>query len=342
MAAKGYKISVYCRKGNSAHKDPYYKGVRLITLPTIKHKYFDTLAHTFLSVCRVIFTDTTIVYFCNPINSIFLLLPRLFGKKVIINVDGLEWKRAKWNKIGKFGHRACERLAALFAHTVIADSKGIQEYYMQRFKRKTCYISYGAYKVEIKDDLKILEHYGLKQRGYFLYVSRLEPENNAHIMINAYEKIKTEIPLIIVGSAPYAKTYIRELHATKDKRIKFLGAVYNEGYHALVNNSFVYLHGNEVGGTNPALLQAMAAGNCVVVNGVSFNKEVISDTGVWFEPGNPMDLKTKLEHLLCNPQEITKYRALSAERIRNHYNWEKITLEYESLFMRMQNSCTDK
>ena len=172
---------------------------------------------------------------------------------------------------------------------------------------------------------------GLKQRNYVLYVSRLEPDNNAHILVEAYEKVKGDMPLIIVGDAPYSNAYIRNLKSTEDKRIKFIGSIYGDGYFELLNNAFAYIHGNEVGGTNPALLEAMACGNCVIVNGVEFNKEVIADCGLWFELNNADDLKNKIEYLLDNPFEVEKYRSLAVERIRKYYNWDDVVEKTEKL-----------
>lgn len=335
LVAKGYTVSIYCRKDNSDWCKPLYKGVRLVILPTIKHKYFDTVAHTFLSVLHVSLSDADIVYICNAINSVFAIVPRLFSKRVIINVDGLEWKRAKWNKLGKWAYRASEWLATKLAHIIISDSRAIQEYYWERFKKETINISYGAERKEVLGSEVLLEKYGLKKRGYILYVSRLEPENNALIMIKAYEKVKTDMPLVIVGAAPYGRTYIDKLRSTKDPQVKFLGGIYGEGYCALQTHTYLYLHGNEVGGTNPALLETMAFGNCVVAIGVPFNKEVVGDAGFWFEPEDENDLASKIKYLLNNPQVVERYRILAGARIAKFYNWEDVVSKYEALFAGM-------
>jgi glycosyltransferase involved in cell wall biosynthesis len=332
LAAKGYAVSVYCRKGNSDWSGPFYKGVRLITLPTVKHKYFDTIAHTFLSAWHVSFSDTDIVYICNAINSVFAIVPRLFGKRVIINVDGLEWKRAKWNKLGKWAYQASEWIATKLAHVIISDSKAVQDYYRQRFNKETTNISYGAQRKEAPGADAVLEKYGLKERNYILYISRLEPENNALMMIKAYEKIKTDMPLVIVGAAPYGREYIDKLRSTKDPRVKFLGGIYGDGYCALQSHAYFYLHGNEVGGTNPALLEAMAFGNCVVAIGVPFNKEVVAEAGFCFEPGDEVDLRNKMEHLLGHPEIVEQYRSLAQKRISIFYNWDEVANQYEHLF----------
>lgn len=335
LAKKDYPVTVYCRPTMNPEKLTAYQGVRLKTLPTIKHKYLDTIVHAFLSVWHVAFSRHKIVYMCNAINSVFTIIPRLMGKIIIINVNGLEWKRAKWNRWGKWAYQVSEWLATKLAHVIISDSQAIQDYYHKRFKRDTVFISYGANIKNINDDVERITKLGLQRRGYFLYVSRLEHENNPHIIVKAFEKTKVNYPLVIVGDAPYGKPFIQQLRATDDPRIRFLGSRYGADYVALQRNAFIYFHGNEVGGTNPALLEAMGYGNCVIANGVHFNREVLGDAGVCFEPGNSDDLKEKIEQLVDQPEQIEIYRQRAAERIRRHYNWEDVVAEYEKLFQRL-------
>lgn len=329
LVRRGHKVTVYCRSHYTTIKNRLYKGVNLVVLPTVRHKYFDTIFHTLLSTLHVIFTDTEVVYFCNPVNSVFTVIPRIFGKKTLVNVDGLEWKRKKWNTLAKAVYKISERIATIFPNAIVTDSKAMQIYYKKTYGKDTEYISYGA---------DIRECVG-QERNFILYISRLEPENNAHILVKAYEKTKGNMPLIIVGDAPYNKRYIDELKSTKDPRIKFIGSLYGKAYFEMLGNAFLYVHGNEVGGTNPALLQAMASGNCVIVNGVDFNKEVIGDAGLWFEPNNIEDLKNKIEWLLDHPEEAEKYRHLAVNRIRKYYNWDEAVENTEKL---MKALCDEK
>lgn len=331
LAKKGHEVTVYCRANNIRTKERFYKGVRLTVLPAISHKYFDTVVHTFLATLHSLFTGNQILYYCNSVNAVFLALPRIFGKKVIINVDGLEWQRKKWNRLAKYIYRISEYLAVLFSNKVVTDSVIIRDYYKSKFGKITEYISYGADTTRYVPAGHVLEKLGIRQGKYMLYVSRLEPENNAHILIKAYEQVKTDMPLVIVGSAPYNTAYISELKSTKDKRIKFAGSIYGEGYFELLSNAFAYVHGNEVGGTNPALLQAMASGNCVIANGVNFNREVVKDCGLCYEPGNSQDLQNKIEYLLSHPLEAQNYREMAAERIKKYYNWDDVVNKTEKL-----------
>ncbi len=335
LVQRGHDVTVYCRSSHTKMPERIYKGVKLVVLPTIRHKYFDTVFHTFISTLHVLFTKIEVIYFCNSVNSIFTILPHLAGKKTLINVDGLEWRRKKWNKLAKAVYKISERIATIFPNKIVTDSIIIHDYYKNRFNKETEYISYGA---DIRGHIppgEIMRRHGLEGKRFILYVSRLEPENNAHILIAAYEKVGGGMPLVIVGDAPYNKPYIEKLKSTTDKRIKFLGSIYGDGYFELLTNAFAYVHGNEVGGTNPALLEAMASGNCVIVNGVDFNKEVISDCGLWFEPGNPDDLRNKIEYLFEHPQEVERYRRMAVERIRACYSWDKVVAKTEELMRKL-------
>lgn len=328
----GHLVTVYARRASVEGNSFFYEGIRIIVLPTIKHKYLDTVAHTFLSVFHAIFTKTDVMFFCNSINSIFMVMPRIFGKKCVINVGGLEWKRKKWGFVGRLAYKISELFSIQFSNAIVTDSKVLKSYYKERFNITTNYISYGADNIVKFSNNEILNRFGLTGKRFILYVSRLEPENNAHIVIKAYERVKTELPLVVAGDAPYAKKYISQLHNTKDKRIKFVGRISKDECHSLLSNSYLYIHGNEVGGTNPALLQAMACGNCVLVNGVNFNLEVIGDAGLWFEQSNSIDLKNKIEFLLGSPEVTDRYRLLAKERVKKYYSWDDVANSYEKLF----------
>ena len=325
-------MTVYCRSGYTEKDVSFYRGVKLVVLPTIRHKYFDTISHTFFSVMHVLFTRTDVIYFCNVVNSIFTFFPRLRGIKTVINVDGLEWKRKKWNSLARFIYRVSEFLATILPNAIITDSHGICTYYKKKFGKNTEYISYGADTEKYIAPGPVMEKWNLKKGRFFLYVSRLEPENNAHVIIWAYKNVKGDMPLVIVGDAPYNKPYINKLKATDDKRVKFTGSIYGDGYFELLSNAFAYIHGNEVGGTNPALLQAMASAKCVIVNGVDFNKEVIEDCGLWFKPGDAMGLKKKMEYILNNPQKAEEYGVAAKKRIKKCYNWDMV-IDKTELFM---------
>jgi len=332
LAARGHDVTVYGRKHYSTTSAPTYNGVNLVILPTIRHKYFDTVIHTLLSVLHAAPRRYDVILICNAANSIFAFIPRLFGTSTLVNVDGLERKRKKWNWIGQKYYLISEWLSTFLPTAIVTDAQVIQDYYATRYKKESEMIAYGA-EVARRAAPEKLFKFGLKPNQYVLYVSRLEPENNAHLVIEAYSRVKTDLPLVIVGGAPYAEEYIARLKNTNDPRVKFLGFVFGEDYRALQQNAYCYVHATEVGGTHPALIEAMGAGNCALTLDTPENLEVIGDAGIIYK--SVEDLAVYLQHVINDPTTIGEYRRRAMTRVIQYYNWEQITDQYEVLLARL-------
>jgi glycosyltransferase involved in cell wall biosynthesis len=328
LVARGHEVTVYGRAHYATGERHSYRGVNLVILPTIRHKYFDTVVHTFLSTLHALTRRYDVILICNAANSIFAFLPRLCGTPTLVNVDGLERKRKKWNWFGRKYYLLSEWLSTFMPTAIVTDAQVIQDYYATRYRKDSAMIAYGA-DVERRAEPALLGQYGLRPNRYILYVSRLEPENNAHLVIEAYERVQTDMPLVIVGGAPYAEEYIRRLKSTKDKRVKFLGFVFGQDYRALQQNAYCYVHATEVGGTHPALIEAMGAGNCALVLNTPENLEVMGEAGIGY--GSVEDLTRKMRWLLANPAAIGEYRQRAMSRVRQFYNWEQITDQYDLL-----------
>jgi glycosyltransferase involved in cell wall biosynthesis len=328
LAARGHQVTVYGRKHYSTIPEKFYRGVELITLPTIRHKYFDTVVHTFLSVLHASPRKYDIILICNAANSIFSFIPRLLGTPTLVNVDGLERKRKKWNWVGRTYYLISEWLSTFLPTAIVTDAQVIQDYYATRYKKESAMIAYGA-EVARRAAPEMLECFGLQPNNYVLYVSRLEPENNAHLVIEAFEKVSTEMPLVIVGGAPYAEEYIAELKSTRDPRVKFPGFVFGQDYRALQQNAYCYVHATEVGGTHPALIEAMGAGNCALTLNTPENREAINGAGIVYD--SVADLTAKLQQVIDHPEMIGEYRRRAMARVLELYNWEQITDQYEEL-----------
>ncbi|MFQ5772053.1 MAG: DUF1972 domain-containing protein [bacterium] len=327
----GHDVTVYGRTNSIQYQGNEYKGVRLIFLPTIGHKYFDTVAHTFLCVCHSLSQKYDVILICNSANAIFSWIPRLRGMTVLLNVDGLEWKRAKWNMLGKSFYKISEWLATWMPNAIVTDAREIQSYYINKFKKRSSFIPYGARIAHVKPN-EALQQFGLQPNRYILYVSRFEPENNPHLVVKAFEKVKTDFNLVMVGDAPYSDKFINELKSTKDARIIFTGYVFGKNYHELQSNSYFYIQATEVGGTHPALLEGMGHGNCVLANDVPEHREVLGEAGFYFNTNQNGDLTTKMEHLLNKPEIVEDYGKKALSRIQKYYTWKKIIVEYEKLF----------
>jgi glycosyltransferase involved in cell wall biosynthesis len=334
LVERGHEVTVYCRSNRCKIPERNYRGVRLVVLPTLSHKYFDTVVHTALSVIHGLFQGFDAVLICNSVNSLFSFIPRLAGSRVAVNVDGLEWQRAKWNRLGQWTYRASEFLATFLPNRIVTDSNTIRRYYLQKFQADSVFIPYGAETKTAGTDA-ILRRFNLDKRGYFLYVSRLEPENNAHRVIAAFEKVRTDMKLVIVGDAPYSSQYIQSLKRTTDPRIIFTGYVFGEGYREFRSHAYAYIQATEVGGTHPALLEAMGYGNCVLANDCPEHREVLEDKGLFFTLKDNTDLTEKMVWLLQNPDAVAGFRQGARDRIAKHYSWDQIVTDYERLFGRM-------
>jgi glycosyltransferase involved in cell wall biosynthesis len=329
LVKRGHKVTVYGRSHYVTIPDRIYRGVELVVLPTIKHKYLDTVAHTFVTAFHAWFKDFDIVLLCNAANALAAGVVRLSGKRTVLNVDGIERQRKKWNRLGRLYYRLSEWLATKIPHAIVTDAEVIREYYQSHYGKESTMIPYGA-EIERHRNPEWLQTLGLTPERYILYVSRLEPENNAHLVIEAFEKVATDMKLVIVGDAPYSQAYIQRLKATRDPRIIFTGYVFGEGYRRLQQNAYCYLHATEVGGTHPALIEAMGFGNCVLVLDTPENREAISGAGLFYK--NVEELRTTLQHLVDDPSLIPRHREQAMARVRSHYNWEVVTDQYERLF----------
>jgi glycosyltransferase involved in cell wall biosynthesis len=332
LAARGHDVTVYCR---SHYVDPNvdtYKGVRLVTLPTIRHKYLDTVVHTGLSSAHALLRGYDVALVCNAANAIVCAWPRIVGTRVALNVDGLEWKRRKWNALGRGWYRLSERLATWLPDRIITDAEVIRGYYAERYRAPSAFIPYGC-TVGRTAGTATVERFGLRPDEYFLYVSRLEPENNALEVIREFERTNLDRKLVVVGDAPYGREYIRSLHEAAGPRVIFTGAVYGQGYRELQCHALAYIHATEVGGTHPALVEAMGFGNSLAVNDVPENREVVADAGLFFRTREAGSLAGVLGRLAMSPEMVVDFRARAEERARRLFSWELVTDQYEGLFL---------
>jgi glycosyltransferase involved in cell wall biosynthesis len=270
-----------------------------------------------------------LVYVCNSANVPAVLLLLLSRTRTVLNVDGLEWQRAKWNRLGRLYYRACAALAARLPARVVTDARVIQDYYLRAYGRATDYFPYGT-EIGPVTDPTILDHLRLKPRNYVLYVSRLEPENNAHVVIAAYQRVKSDLPLVIVGDAPYASGYINSLKSTTDSRVRFPGAIFGRGYAVLQSNAAIYVQATEVGGTHPALVEAMGRGAAIIANDVPEHREALGDAGVYYSGSD--ELAAQLQRVLGHPEEAQALRLAAAARASATYSWDRVTNDYEAWF----------
>jgi glycosyltransferase involved in cell wall biosynthesis len=331
LVSLGHAVTVYCRSHYVSRNLTTHRGARLVVLPTLKWKYADTVVHSCFSIIHALFRRFDAILICNAANAIYAWLPRIFGVPVILNVDGIERLRRKWNRLGKAYYHFCEYLSTCFPDVIVTDAQVIERYYREQYGAASTFIPYGT-RTEKPRGRDILEKLGLRERDYFLYVSRLEPENNAHVVIESFERVRTSKRLLIVGDAPYSTEYIGKLHASHDSRIMFPGAIYGEAYWQLQANAFCYIHATEVGGTHPALIEAMGQANIIVANGTPENMEVVGDAGIIYRKNSPDDLARCLQEIADQPEKYSGLRQAALERARVSYSWESVIRRYEQLF----------
>lgn len=334
LVERGHEVTVYCRSHYVDKSQTEYQGVRLKVLPTIKHKYLDTIVHTFLSAVNAATKRFDAVLICNAANSPMIPILTWTGTTVAVNVDGLERKRKKWNWLGRLYYRIGEKASVWFATEIITDARVIQDYYLTEYGAASTMIAYGA-DIERQTNSQAIEKFNLEPQRYILYVSRLEPENNAAMVIEAFKNVRTDFHLVIVGDAPYAEEYKAHLKrlADGDSRIIFTGFVFGAGYKTLQQNAYAYIHATEVGGTHPALIEAMGYGNCILTYNTPENVEVTNEAGLIYNDTN--DLTVKVQKILDDENLVEQFRIKAQEHIRKEYNWDSVTDKYEQLFKKM-------
>jgi glycosyltransferase involved in cell wall biosynthesis len=334
LVERGHDVTVYCRSHHIKLTDKYYRGMRLVRLPTVQNKFLDTIVHSFLSSLHANFLNLDIALFFIAGNSLVSFIPRLAGSKVVLNVDGLDWKREKWNSLAKRYIRFAEHLATIFPHEIVTDSRVVQKYYEDRYGKSSTYIAYGG-DIQPSPPGKYMGQYGLERGKYVLFVGRLVPENCPHHLVESFQALSTDpgFKCVIVGDAPYAERYITSLKDVNNPNIIFTGYLFGEGYRELASNALLFVETSEVGGTHPALLEAMALGNSVVVNDTAENLETIGEAGFSYQGQMGAEsLRDVLEELLKSPDLVGEYGRKARNRVREFYSWDKVTDDYEQLF----------
>lgn len=334
LADRGHIVRVYTR--GSATKEKTFLGMDVVHLPAVPQKQLETLSHTALSALHLVTRrrpDAAFVF--NAANSPFLPLLRLRGVPIALHMDGLEWRRSKWGAKGKAYYRWAEQFGVRTADALIADAPGIADYYRHQFTVPTEMIRYGA---PIIDELpqRSVSELDLTPNGYHLVVARFEPENHVREIVEGYRRSAATLPLVVVGSAPYAAEYTQAITsaAEGDKRIRLIGGVYDQDLlDALYANAFAYAHGHSVGGTNPSLLRAMGAGTPVMGFDVPFNRETLADRGWFFRTA---DDATALFNTIERDAEAARVLGDALrERARNDFRWDDVANAYENLAARL-------
>ncbi len=339
LAARGHEVTVYCRRGRTDESTSVPLDIRRRFVPYVPGKYLETVTHSALSTLDALVHRYDAIWLGNAANAVFAGIPRVRGTAVVLNVDGIERQRRKWGAAGRVWYSVGERLALVFPNVVVSDATVIAEYYRERYGKSSELIAYGAALLDREPPPDLARHglEGIEPDGFVLYVSRLEPENQADLVMEAYRQVPGNFPLLIVGDAPYADAYkarLRDL-AARDPRVRLTGAIYGEGYRDLQRAALAYIQATSVGGTHPALVEAMGAGNLVLAYATPENAEVTAGTGLLFK--SAAELAQHLRAVVADPHsaDLETLRAAARRRAALSYSWDAVTTEYELLFQRL-------
>ena len=336
LADRGHDVVVYTRGSQSREKE--YLGMRVVHLPAIPVKQFETLSHTGFSALHLIFRrrpDAAFVF--NAANSPFVPLFRLRRVPTALHMDGLEWRRSKWGPRGKAYYRWAEQFGVRTSDALIADAPGIADYYTHQFDVPTEMIRYGAPILDSVADAR-LDELDLRPGGYHLVVARFEPENHVLEIVEGFRRSNATLPLVVVGSAPYSNEYTEQIQqaAHGDDRIRLVGGVYDqELLDALYFHALTYDHGHSVGGTNPSLLRAMGAGTATIAFDVQFNREVLDGDGWFFT--TPEEAAAAFERAEADRAGTRESGRRAQERAQAVFRWDKVADAYEDLARRLSS-----
>lgn len=337
LSEMGHKVDAYNRYGHHVSgkkydeeygrgERKYYKGIRIRIIPTFRSSKLNAIVYSFLATVRALFVHYDVIHYHAEGPCAMLWIPKLFGKKVVVTVHGLDWQRAKWGKFASFVIKFGEKMAAKYADEVIVLSKNVQNYFMETYGRKTVFIPNGITRPEIRQAELIKEIYGLEENEYFLFLARIVPEKGIHYLIEAFHNIDTDKKLVIAGGSSQALDYMDKIYrmAAEDERIIMTDFVQGQILDELYSNAYAFVLPSDVEGMALSLLEAMSYGNCCLVSDICENTEVVGDMALTFEKGNVEDLRSKLEYMLNNPDKVEEYKKQSSDYICGKYNWDDV------------------
>ena len=340
LADMGHDVTVYCRNYFTPAQ-PGYNGMRLVRLPTVRSKHLETVVHTFLSTIHALFSDCDIVHYQCLGPALFSLLPRWFGKKTVVTVQGLDWQRRKWGRIASAVLRLGERASIRLPDATMVVSRTLQEYYRSRYGAEATYIPNGT-TLRRRQTVVRLSDWGLEPSGYILFLGRFSPEKNCELLIQAYEQMDTPVKLVLAGGSSHCEAYANRVRAHQSDRICVLDWVSGEALDELLTNAMLFVLPSDLEGLSLALLDAMGAGVCVLASDIPENRELVDGSGFTFRRSDRADLERMLKLLISEP-EIRKAAARKArEKVWSHYLWARVAREVESQYLALTNRDTLK
>ena len=350
MVEKGHRVDAYNRYGHHVsgkkYDDEYgwkgrryYKGVRVRIIPTFKRSSLNAIVYSFLATLRALFTHYDVLHYHAEGPCAMLWIPKLFHKRLVVTIHGLDWQRAKWGNFASYVIKFGEKMAAKYADEVIVLSENVKQYFADTYHREVTYIPNGINRPEKREANCIRQKYGLEKDGYILFLARIVPEKGLHYLIEAYETLKTEKKLVIAGGNSQAVEYMDQIHqmAAKDKRVIMTDFVQGQLLEELYSNAYAFVLPSDVEGMALSLLEAMSYGNCCLVSDIPENTEVVEENALHFKKGDVADLRRQLAYLIEHPEVVEKYQSHSADYICGKYNWDEVVDETLALYRKQKD-----
>lgn len=337
LVKRGHTVTAYNRRYPDVFVDANeYQGVQIKTIKTVQKKGFDTLWHSFRCTLHIIWYNTAdVVHIQNGGNSIWAIPLRLFGKKVFISQDGVDWKRDKWPWYGKLFLRFSAFLTAHLPNEVIFDNVIAKRLFEERFKKKFEFIPFGS-EVDIsKANTDILQKLNLQKGEYYLFVGRFIPDKGLHYLIPAFKNSNSTKKLVLIGGSPNPSPYENEIHQMANEQVIFPGYVYGDDTNTLMANAFCYIQPSDVEGLSPVVLTVMGLNVPLIVSDIEENEYAVQDTARKFKKGNIESLTNEINYCESHYSEMLKLAQKAQQRALSIFNWEKVADQHVQVF---QNS----
>lgn len=356
MVQDGYEVTCFNRAGHHVSGAEYddlqtdWEGIHQKTVPTICGKGLAAVSSSFFAALFSALGKYDVVHIHAEGPAFFAWLPKMFGKKVIVTIHGIDWQREKWKfGIGAKYIRQGEKNAVKYADEIIVLSKSAQDYFQNTYNRKTHFISNGVNRPQIRNADLITKRFGLRKDSYLLFLGRLAPEKGIRYLIEAFKNVKTDKKLVIAGGSSDTEDFTRELKALakEDGRILFTGFVQGQMLDELYSNAYLYTLPSDLEGMPLSLLEAMSYGNCCLVSDIPECTEVVEDKALTFKKAEIHDLQEKLQDVCDRLDAVLPLRKQAADFVCKKYNWDEVSRKTENLYqskreylMRQSTRCT--
>ena len=341
LAQLGYDVTCYNRTNRELKKkrktEPLpreYRGVRLIWVPTLNRRGLAAVTSSIIATIIASFSPYDLVHFHTEGPCVLCGFPRLFGKKVVVTVHGLDHQRQKWGKFASAYIMQGEKAAVRHAHSIIVLSRGVQDYFREKYGRETVLIPNGIDPAVSRPASEITKQFGIGSRDYILFLGRLVPEKGIHYLIEAYRNLRTDKKLVIVGGTSDTDDYVQQLHdmAGEDPSIIFTGFQQGTVLEELYSNAYLYVLPSNLEGMPLTLLEAMNYGCCCVTSDIGECADVMNGCGFTFPRGNAEALREVLQDLCDHPEKAEAYRGEARKTVASKYTWEEITAQTSELY----------